>query len=215
MGLELRKGDQIIFLVDRSGSMATTDCEGDSRYNAVRETIKAFVRSAAKYDPDGVSVHLFNNHVELHPDVATPEAVDKLIDTHQPAGGTATDLAIQAAWKEHKAKASQSTFVIIFTDGEPSDPSAVEKAIINITKTMTTPEEFRLLFLTVGVRSPELAQWLAMLDNSLAGAKYDIVGVEEMAGVDFEAAAADLIGSTNTTAEAAAGTATGKATAHV
>lgn len=215
MALELRKGDQVIFLVDRSGSMATTDCDGDSRYNAVRESIKAFVRGATKYDPDGVSIHFFNNRVETHPDVATPEAVDKLIDEHGPAGGTATNLAIQAAWKEHRAKASAASFVIIFTDGEPSDPAAVEAAIVNITNTMSTPEEFRLLFLTVGVRSPELSSWLSMLDSSLKGAKYDIVGVEELTGVDFEQATADLISSTNTTAEAASGTATGKATSHV
>lgn len=215
MGLEIKKGDQIIFLVDRSGSMATGDCDGDTRYNAVRESIKAFVRGAAKYDPDGVSIHFFNNRVETHNDVATPEAVDKLIDSHSPGGGTSTDLAVSAAWKEHKGKNSTSTFVIIFTDGEPSDPAAVEKTIVNITNTMGTPEEFRLLFLTVGQRSPELAAWLSKLDSSLTGAKYDIVGVEELAGVDFEQATADLIGSTTTTAEAASGRATGKGTTHV
>lgn len=215
MGLELKKGDQVIFLVDRSGSMATADCDGDTRYNAVRETIKAFVRSAAKYDPDGVSIHFFNNRVETHNDVATPEAVDKLIDTHGPGGGTNTDLAIQAAWKEHKAKNSTASYVIVFTDGEPSDQGAVEKTIANITQTMTNPEEFRILFLTVGQRSPDLTAWLARLDNALPGAKYDIVGVEELTGVDFEQATADLIGSTNTAGEAAAGTATGKSTTRV
>jgi len=215
MGLELRKGDQVIFLVDRSGSMLTNDCDGDTRYNSVRESLKAYVRSAAKFDPDGVSIYFFNNSVEAHADVADPAAIDTLIDSHAPGGGTNTHLAIQAAWKEHKAKNSQATFVIIFTDGDPSDREATEKAIVNITNTMTTPEEFRLLFLTVGKRSSELQQWLSNLDSALKGAKYDIVGVEELTGVDFEQAAADLIGSTNTTAEAASGTAKGKATTHI
>lgn len=212
MGLELKKGDQIIFLVDRSGSMDTTDCDGDSRYNCVREKIKAFVRGASKFDPDGVSVHLFNNRVELHTDVADPATVDKLIDAHKPGGGTATHLAIQAAWREHKTKSSAATFVVLFTDGDPSEPTEVENTIVNITKTMSSPEEFRLSFLTVGKRSPELSSWLERLDSSLKGAKYDIVGVEELNNVDFDQAIADLIGSTTTTAEAAAGTVAGKAT---
>jgi hypothetical protein len=215
MGLELKKGDQVIFLVDRSGSMDTSDCDGDTRYNCCREKIKAFVRGASKFDPDGVSVHLFNNRVELHTDVADPAAVDKLIDTHRPGGSTATHLAIQAAWKEHRAKSSTATFVIIFTDGDPSEPTEVENTIVNITKSMSSPEEFRLSFLTVGQRSPELSAWLERLDSSLKGAKYDIVGVEELNEVDFDQAIADLVGSTNTNAEAAAGTATGKITTHV
>jgi len=195
--------------------MNTADCEGDTRYNAVRESIKAFVRGAAKYDPDGVSIHFFNHAVEVHPDVATPEAVDKLIDTHKPGGGTATNLAIKSAWNEHKFKKSQATFVIIFTDGEPSEPVEVEHQIVNITNAMTSPEEFRLLFLTVGQRSAELSRWLSALDSSLQGAKYDIVGVEELTGVNFEQAVADLIGSSTTADEAAAGKTAGKATAHV
>jgi Mg-chelatase subunit ChlD len=215
MGLELKKGDQVIFLVDRSGSMATADCDGDTRYNAVRESLKAFVRGAAKYDPDGVSIHFFNNKVETHSDVSDVATVDKLIDTHGPGGGTATHLAIQAAWKEHRTKQSAATFVMIFTDGEPSEPEEVKKTIVNITNTMNNPEEFRLSFLTVGQRSPELSAWLSALDSDLKGAKYDIVGVEELSGVDFDAAVADLIGSSTTTAEAAAGTVTGKTTTHI
>jgi Mg-chelatase subunit ChlD len=212
MSLELKKGDQVIFLVDRSGSMATSDCDGDTRYNAVREKLKAFVRGASKFDPDGVSIHFFNNRVETHNDVADVKAIDQLIDTHKPAGGTATHLAIQAAWKEHRQKNSAASFVIAFTDGEPSEPEEVKHTIVNITNTMNNPEEFRISFLTVGVQSPELKAWLSALDSDLKGAKYDIVGVEELNNVDFDQAVADLVGSTTTTAEAAAGTVAGKAT---
>lgn len=216
MGLELKKGDQVIFLVDRSGSMDTRDCDGDSRYNACREKIKAFVRGATKFDPDGISVHLFNNRVELHTDVADPAAVDKLIDSHRPAGGTATHLAIQAAWKEHLDKKSSATFVAIFTDGAPEGyEREVEQTITNIANSMGSPEEFRILFLTVGVRSPELSNYLEHLDSSLKGAKYDIVGVDELNAVDFDQAISDLIASTTTSSEAAAGQVAGKTTTHV
>jgi uncharacterized protein YegL len=212
MGLELRKGDQVQFLIDRSGSMDTSDCDGDTRYHYAKEKVKAFVRGAAKYDPDGVSIHFFNNRVETHQNVATVEQIDALIDQHRPGGGTATDLAIQAAWKEHTVTKSAGTYVFIITDGEPSDPGAVQKQIVNITNSMGSPEEFRLAFLTVGVQSSELKAWLSALDSDLKGAKYDIVSVEELDKVDFEQAVADLVGSTTTAGEAAAGHTGGKTT---
>jgi len=192
--------------------MDTPDCDGDTRYNAVREKLKAFVRGASKFDPDGVSIHFFNNRVETHADVADVNVVDQLIDTHRPGGGTATHLAIQAAWKEHRQKQSTASFVMAFTDGEPSEPEEVKKSIVNITNTMNNPEEFRITFLTVGVQSPQLKAWLSALDSDLKGAKYDIVGVEELNNVDFDQAVADLIGSSTTSAEAAAGNTAGKAT---
>lgn len=213
--LELRKGDQIIFLVDRSGSMATSDVNGDTRYNAVRETIKAFVRDAVKFDADGVSVHFFNNKVEMHPDVATAEMVDQLIDSHRTGGGTATHLALQAAFNEHKRKQSSATYVMCFTDGEPDDESLVEGAIVAITNAISSPEEFRVLIATVGQRTPALSAWLSRLDSNLKGAKCDIVGVAELEGLDFSSAVADLIGSTTTAGEAAAGNTAGKATTHI
>lgn len=215
MGLELKKGDQVQFLVDRSGSMDTGDCNGETRYNHVREKLKAFVRGASKYDPDGVSIHFFNNRVETHTDVSNVDTVDQLIDQHRPGGGTATHLAIQAAWNEHQAKKSTATFVMIFTDGEPSEPDEVKRVIVNITNAMSNPEEFRLSFLTVGQRSAALSAWLSALDSDLKGAKYDIVGVEELDSVDFEGAIADLVGSSTTATEAAAGQTAGKTTTHI
>lgn len=212
MGLELKKGDQIQFLIDRSGSMDTRDCEGDSRYNYAAEKVKVIVKGAAQFDPDGVSIHFFNHKVESHKNVATVEEVNELIAKHRPGGNTATDLAIQAAWKEHQTSKSSQTFVFVITDGEPSNPSAVERAIVNITNSVSSPEEFRLSFLTVGERSSGLDAWLTGLDSNLKGAKYDIVGVEKLEDVDFESAVADLIGSSTSASDAAAGNVTGKKT---
>lgn len=219
MGLELKKGDHIDFLVDRSGSMAESDCDGDTRYHFCRESIQSFVKAAVNFGLAAPAVRFFNNKVDSYANVSTAEEVANLIDAHKTGNSTRTDLAITAAWNDHlarkKAGDTNGTHVIIFTDGEPDDKSVVEKTIVGITNTMSNPEEFRLLFLTVGVPSTELAQWLEDLDDSLKGAKYDIVGVEKAGETDFAQAVADLIGSTTTQGEAAAGQTQGKATSHI
>lgn len=191
---ELNKGDQFIIAFDHSGSMQAQDCPGNStRFNYVLETMKAFIVEAAKWDPDGVSFYAFNNHLSPYPDVKSVEEINTTIGKLKPAGGTATHLAITAAYNEHKQKGSEQTFLMVFTDGEPTDPDAVKQSIIDITNDVKDEKEFRICFLTVGVRTAQLDQWLTDLDDNLTGAKYDIVDIEKMEDVDFESAVANAI----------------------
>lgn len=187
---ELDKGDQFIIALDHSGSMQETDCEGGmSRSAYVQETVRAFVRAAAQWDPDGVSFYVFNARCETFPDVTDPARIDEIMrDLGYPRGGTATHLAIKQAFIEHKAKGSQQTFLIMFTDGEPSDPAATEAAVRDIANAVTNEKEFRISILTVGGRTPELDAWLKRLDDSLDGAPFDIVSIDRMEDVDFNAA---------------------------
>lgn len=191
---ELNKGDQFIVAFDISGSMQAQDCPGNTRrFDYVIETMKAFIGEAAKWDPDGVSFYTFNNSLTVFPDVKTVQEINDKIGRLRPGGGTGTHLAITAAYKEHKSKGSEQTFLMVFTDGEPTDPASVQKVIVDITKDVKDEKEFRICILTVGERSPELAKWLDDLDNHLTGAKYDIVKVQKLEDVDFERAVADAI----------------------
>lgn len=194
---ELSKGDQFIIGCDISGSMRTPDCPGGvTRFSYMVETMKAFVSAAAEWDPDGVSFYTFNDELKAFPNVTSVEEINKKIATLRPGGGTGTHLAITAAYKEHKAAKSSKTYLMLFTDGEPSLPVEVERAIVAITKDVQNELEFRIAILTVGRRSPELQAWLTDLDDNLttkAGAKYDIVKVEALEDVDFAKAIADAI----------------------
>ncbi len=186
--LELNKGDQFIIALDISGSMGATDCPGGmSRFAYTLETLKTFVREAAKWDPDGVSFYPFGVRCHAFPDMQ-PDDIDAKIGTLSLEGATMTHLAISAAYAEHKSKSNEQTFLMIFTDGEPSDPPAVQKAIVDITQDVKDEKEFRIAFLTVGNRSPGLQTWLTELDDALPGAKYDIVDVKKLEEVDFMAA---------------------------
>lgn len=186
--LELNKGDQFIIALDISRSMENTDCPGGiSRFKHVVETCKLFVREAAKWDPDGVSFYPFGQTVHAYPDLK-PDDIDSKIAGIRMEGMTMTHLAIDRAYAEHKAKKNEQTFLMIFTDGEPSEPDALKDAIIRITKDVTDQNEFRIAFLTVGVRSAALDTYLKSLDDDLKGAKYDIVDVKKLEDVDFMAA---------------------------
>jgi len=188
--LELNKGDQFIIGLDISGSMATTDCPGGlSRFVSSLETLKTFVREAAKWDPDGVSFYPFGATVHAYPDLQ-PDDIDAKIGRLSLEGATMTHLAVNRAYAEHKAKKNEQTFLLIFTDGQPSDPEALRNEIISITNDVKDEKEFRIAFITVGERTAVLDAYLTALDDDLtkAGAKYDIVDVKRMEEVDFMAA---------------------------
>lgn len=185
---ELNKGDQFIIGLDISGSMQARDCPGNMmRIEYCMETLKTFVREASKWDPDGVSFYLFGATCKAFPNI-TPDQIDAKLGNIRLEGATMTHLAIDAAYAEHKKAGSEQTFFMLFTDGEPSDPAAVMQSIVNITNDVKDEKEFRIAFLTVGQRSPQLDAYLTTLDDALTAAKYDIVDVKRMEEVDFMAA---------------------------
>jgi hypothetical protein len=191
--LELNKGDQFIIGLDISGSMGQSDTPtGASRINYSLETLKAFCTEAHKWDPDGVSFYLFGASCHAYPDLQ-PADIDAKLANIKLEPMTMTHLAINAAYAEHKSKGSEQTFLMIFTDGEPADQGAVQKAIVDITNDVKDQGEFRIAFITVGVRSAGLDAWLTLLDDALPGAKYDIVDVKKLEDVDFMAAVAGAL----------------------
>lgn len=193
---ELNFGDQMIAAYDKSGSMQKNDCPGGlTRFAYVQKIMKEFIKEAAKFDPDGVSFYFFNDKVIEHPDVKTTQEIDQIISKLSPGGSTRTDLAIKAAYKEHKAKGNEQTFLMLFTDGVPDDKALVEKVIIDITKDVKNEKEFRIAILTVGNRDSALEKWLSDLDDNLGpkGAKYDIVAIHALEEVNFTQAIEDAI----------------------
>lgn len=190
--LELNKGDQFIIGLDISASMGQADCPGGSRrIDYVMEQVRTVISEAQKFDPDGVSIYPFGASVYAYTDTKAEE-VEARLGKHVKSleGMTMTHLAIDRAFQEHKAKKSEQTFLLLFTDGEPSNPDAVKNAIINITNQVKDPAEFRIAFLTVGNRSAALDAYLISLDDTLTkeGAKHDIVDVKRTEEVDFFAA---------------------------
>lgn len=184
--LELHKGDNFIFGIDVSASMAHADCPGGAqRIEYLKEKVKSFVHEAAKYDDDGIDIISFGHSIRPMQGV-TPEKADDIINgLHATEMSTNTAGLITAAYNIHKVGNYPRTTLFIATDGEPSDREAVKKAIVDITNDVKTDREFCISILTVGVISNELQHFLTDLDENLKGAKYDIVDVKTLEEVDF------------------------------
>lgn len=186
--LELHKGDQFIIALDISSSMQATDCpSGLSRTKYTLEQFEIFVKEASKYDPDGVSLLAFGATVHAWPNVSGDklDAVIQAVETKGYEGATMTHSVVQKAYAEHVSSKNEQTVLMVFTDGQPTDEEALLKVIADITNQVKDPREFCITFITVGMRSAGLENFLAKLDDGIPGAKYDIVDVKHLEDVDF------------------------------
>ncbi len=187
--LELNKGDNFIFGVDVSGSMATTDCPGGvSRIEYLKEKVIQFANEASKWDEDGIDVLTFGHQVKAYQGVTASKAEEVIKGLAANEASTDTAGLIRKAWEIHKAGGYEQTVLFVATDGNPADRKAVQDAIVEITNQMGDEREFNIAFLTVGTIDPGLRAFLTGLDDDLKGAKYDIVDVKALEDVDFMSA---------------------------
>lgn len=192
--LELNQGDNFIFGVDVSGSMAATDCPGSmSRIQFLKEKTIQFAQEASKYDPDGIDVLTFGHEVKAYEKITADKAAELINRFGAVESATMTHELIRKAWDLHKAGGYEQTVLFIATDGSPTDRDAVKKVIVDITNKVGDEREFNISFLTVGTIASDLAAYLTSLDDDLKGAKYDIVDVKRLEDVDFLSAFAGAL----------------------
>jgi hypothetical protein len=217
-------GHRILVGIDTSGSMDERDTPGrKTRYQYVREKVVTFVGAAvqAAYGNE-VGLLFFSEDVDTVL-VKSASDADVAFGVHHTGGSTSTDQAINTAWALANKTPNIPTMLFVVTDGHPNGGGGeaqgqklVDQAIIGITQRLQNPEQFRIMILTVGKRDAALDAWLEHLDADLgpAGAKFDIVGQNDLMLVDFAEAATELIKSTTTDDEAEHGETQGKATHH-
>lgn len=210
------KGHNVIVGIDRSGSMDTRDCDGQTRYDFLREKLAAFVGDAVVSATGGKVTGIFFSSGQREEALASADDVKTLMAKYRPGGSTNTAGAINDAFAVAGKLTGPSMFFLV-TDGEPDSQEAVDAAIVAITQKVSAPEDFRIMILTVGKRDAGLQTWLEHLDNDLgaAGALFDIVGLNNLQEIDFREAAAELIASTTTNDEAAVGATGGKTTTRI
>lgn len=173
------KDREFTVIIDSSGSMATADQGGRTRWEAGRESLIAVAGKAEKYDSDGLTVYTFANRHKRFENV-TAAKVSQIFDEVEPNGSTNLTGVLSDLFQNYLSrKTSGQTkpngdIAVILTDGTPDDSASVKKEIINFTQKLDKDEEFGLLFIQVGNDGGANA-FLKSLDDDLKGAKFDIV----------------------------------------
>lgn len=194
--IELNPNMQYILAADISASMDIKDsrCGGQSRYDYMIEKFKSFVKESEDFDPDGPTIILFGENVKTFPNV-TFDKIEGNLKGIRFEGFTNTHLAVEAAWEQHRqekaelakeSKVHPGTVLFVFTDGQPTNQSALERTIVNIANSVDREDEFNIGFVLVGTIDAALQDYLTKLDDGLSTkAKYDIVGTSEIEGLTF------------------------------
>jgi hypothetical protein len=165
-------------ILDKSGSMSTTDQSGRSRWDHVQESTLAIARKCEQLDPNGITLYTFSGRFRRYDNV-TASRVDQVFLENDPIGSTNLASVLQDATNNYfQRKASGATLgetLLVVTDGAPDDRRAVIDVIIRATEKMESDAELAISFIQVG-DDPGATTFLKALDDQLegVGAKFDI-----------------------------------------
>jgi hypothetical protein len=167
-------------ILDKSGSMSTTDQGGKSRWLYAQESTLALARKCEQLDPNGITVYAFSGRFKRYENVTTSR-VEQIFMENDPIGTTNLAAVLQDATngyfqRKSNGQASENgETILVVTDGEPDDRRAVIEVIIKATQQMQHDEELAISFIQVGNDSGATS-FLKALDDQLegVGAKFDI-----------------------------------------
>ncbi|MBS2018724.1 MAG: VWA domain-containing protein, partial [Deltaproteobacteria bacterium] len=132
-------------IIDKSGSMALKDQPGGrSRWNVARESAFALAAKCEELDEDGLTLYLFSGRFKRY-DGVTSSRVDQVWQENEPSGGT--DLAgvlrhaFEAYFQRRSTGLAKPETILVVTDGEPDDPRAVIRAVMEASRKVKDGEE--------------------------------------------------------------------------
>jgi Mg-chelatase subunit ChlD len=182
-----------VLVIDKSGSMAEPVKVGSttSRWQAVQEQAIQFARDVGEIDTDGIGLVLFSGSGIVVEDGVSADKVREVFASNSPRGGTPLAAALTEAFKL-AGKSAKKDFVVVFTDGVPDNETEAANVIKAQANKQDADDALTVLFVQVGNDS-SATDYLRRLDNSLVGAKFDIVDAKTFEEVDKFATTAELI----------------------
>ena len=165
-----RAARDYILVIDRSGSMS------GSNWDEARAAVEFFAAAICEFDPDGVTLILFDDSIRKFENVKDPDQVKRLFEQNGPCGTTDLAAALDCAFTEHFAGKRGASTVFVVTDGSPDSTDAVQRVIRKAANSIISDEELSVSFVQVGLDSGAKA-FLKHLDDHLDDVKFDIVDV--------------------------------------
>lgn len=182
-----------VIMIDKSGSMGERDCPGGkSRWDYAQEQTMAIARECEVYDTDGIDVVMFAGAAKHYSGVTSAKVKD-VFKENSPSGSTDTAGALKLVFDKYNEKKAAGTakplIIVCVTDGAPTDPKAVDKAIVAHANSLNEDGDCGITFVQIG-KDPEARAFLKHLDDELQsqGAKFDIVDTkneEEMENISI------------------------------
>lgn len=181
-----------IVVADASGSMSETDTPtGASRWDYMQESALAFTRDLQKLDADGLGLVIFSGAGTESFDGVTADKLKEAFVSRSPRSSTPLAGALTEALKL-AGKSDKKDFIIVFTDGVPDDKAAAARVIVEASHKQETDDALTILFVQVG-RDAAASAYLRELDDSLTGAKFDIVDAKTIEEAEKFATTAELV----------------------
>jgi von Willebrand factor type A domain len=168
-------------IIDRSGSMGLRDQPGGrSRWAVARESAEALAAHCDDLDPDGITLYVFAGKFRRYDNVHAPR-VQQVFLENEPCGGTDLAGVLAHAFdsyftRKRAGKVKDGETIVVVTDGEPDDKTAVLRTIVDAARKVEREEELGVSLVQVGT-DPQATRFLKVLDDDLvgAGARFDIV----------------------------------------
>ena len=157
-----------ILVIDRSGSMS------GNRWKEAEAAVKTLAPYICKFDPDGVTLLLFDHEVQRFDGIKSEEEVKGIFSSYRPRGSTNLSLALHTAFLDHFGGKLGATTVLVVTDGAPDSQPEVERIIRRAANSLEKDEELSVSFIQIGT-DRGATKFLQYLDDDLPDVKYDIV----------------------------------------
>jgi hypothetical protein len=173
-----------ILIVDKSGSMA------GSLWREAEKAVGILAPNICRCDPDGITLYFFSSKGSYpkYENLRDAGQVAAAFRSQKPGGSTCLHGVLHVAFEEHFRKGGSPTTILVITDGEPDNKSAVEDEIRRAANRIRQDSELSVSFIQIG-RDAGAKRWLQKLDDDIRGARFDIVDsltADEMAGMSFE-----------------------------
>lgn len=159
--VEALKDYDIVFLVDRSGSMAETSAHGNSKWQWCEDHIAGFAREAENVLPDGVRMITFNTYADDHGILNASQVEDVFLNTH-PAGGTDAASAIDRALSRFKER---PMLLCVMTDGL-TDERRLQAVLSKAAMHNTQNQMVSVAFFQIG-EDPQVEKFLSNLPQAI------------------------------------------------